>query len=99
MGIPASEIYQDWRDGDEALLVQGMIDCVLVESDGVILIDYKSDSIQHRYAGGFHEAEPILKERYNTQLHIYSQAIERIWKQPVKQKYLYFFDGGHLLEM
>jgi len=37
-----------------------------------------------------------LIQRYETQISLYKQAIESIWKQPVKETYLYFF-AKHLL--
>jgi ATP-dependent helicase/nuclease subunit A len=99
LAIPASEIYGDTSLGDHAILVQGIIDCIIEEEDGLILLDYKSDSIEERYKGGFEQAKPILEDRYKTQLDFYQKALERIWKKPVLEKYLYFFDGGHLLKL
>jgi ATP-dependent helicase/nuclease subunit A len=99
LAIPSSEIYGDGSLGDQAILVQGIIDCIIEEDDGLVLLDYKSDSIEERYKGGFEQAKPILEERYKTQLDFYQKALERIWKKPVLEKYLYFFDGGHLLKL
>lgn len=97
---PAEEIYKDWTGAEsELVLVQGVIDCVIFEQGGLVILDYKTDKIGGRYPGGFNEAEPIMKERYQIQLKFYTRAIERIWKKQVKENYLYFFDGGHLLQM
>jgi ATP-dependent helicase/nuclease subunit A len=100
LGIPAREVFLDWQEYEnETVLVQGVIDCLLVEDDGLVLIDYKTDAIRKRFKGGFEEAKPVMIERYQLQLTLYSRAIEQIWKKPLKEKYLYFFDGGHLLRM
>jgi ATP-dependent helicase/nuclease subunit A len=99
LAIPASEIYGADSVGDQSILVQGIIDCIIEEDGGLILLDYKSDSIEERYKGGFEQAKPILEDRYRTQLDFYQKALERIWKKPVLEKYLYFFDGGHLLKL
>ncbi len=100
MSLPAEKAYKDWqgREG-EHVLVQGVIDCVIEEDDGFILLDYKTDSITNRFDGGYEKAIPTLEKRYTLQLNLYAQAIEQIWKKPCKEKYLYFFDGGHVLKL
>lgn len=99
MGIPADEAFGDWNEADqERVLVQGVMDCVMEESDGLVLIDYKTDQIHDRFTS-FEEAKPILEKRYYVQVEMYTRALEQIWKKPVKAKYLYFFDGGHLISM
>lgn len=100
LALAAEEAYSDWAgSGEEPILVQGVIDCLIEENDGLVLIDYKTDTIQGRFQNGFDGARPILAERYRVQLEMYGQAITRIWKKPLKEKYLYFFDGGHFLPM
>ncbi len=99
MGIEAKEIYPDWDGEDESVIIQGMIDCIVLEEDGAILVDYKTDAITDRFPGGFDQAQKVLEKRYQMQVHLYGQAIEQIWKKKVKEKYLYFFDGGHILKL
>ncbi|SFE05721.1 DNA helicase/exodeoxyribonuclease V, subunit A [Bacillus sp. OV194] len=100
MALPVEEAALTWQGtAKETILVQGVIDCMIAEEDGFILIDYKSDTISNRFAGGFDGAKQILLERYRVQLELYGKAIERILKKPVKESYLYFFDGGHLLQV
>lgn len=97
--IPASQAYPDWTGKDEDVLVQGVIDCLMIESDGIVLLDYKTDSISDRFSGDFDKAAPLLKERYHTQMQLYRQAVTDIWRQSVKATYLYFFDGGYVLDV
>lgn len=100
MMIPASSAYQDWNGGDEEqVLVQGIIDCLIEEPDGIVLIDFKTDSISERFPGGFEQARPVLENRYRLQLEMYSQALEKSYGKRVKERYLYFFDGSHILEI
>ncbi|MFD1708030.1 helicase-exonuclease AddAB subunit AddA [Siminovitchia sediminis] len=99
MAIPARDIYSDWDGEDESVIVQGIIDCIVMEEDGVLLLDYKTDAITGRFPGGFDQAKVVLEKRYRMQIELYEQAIERIWKKSVKEKVLYFFDGGHVLEL
>lgn len=87
LAFPACELFED--AGEEQMVVQGMIDC-LVEKDGEFyLIDYKTDSDTN-----FERA----KRRYGMQLYFYSRAVEQIYgKKPVKT-YLYFIKTGEIME-
>lgn len=83
----------------EKMLVQGVVDLIIEEEDGIVLIDYKTDAITERFANGFQEAKQVLLDRYEGQLTLYAEAITEIWKKRVKEKYLYFFDGNHTLQL
>jgi ATP-dependent helicase/nuclease subunit A len=99
LSLAAREVYPDWIGADESIFVQGIIDCILEDENGLTLIDYKSDTITGRFKGGFAQAKPILEERYKLQINLYSRAIEQIWKRNVTQKFLFFFDGAHILSI
>ncbi len=73
----------------EHILVQGVLDAAFWENDGWILIDYKS--------GGRHKNDQQLIEQYRRQIHLYRLAIERLWRQPVKEAYLYMLDDGRII--
>nr|WP_254901178.1 helicase-exonuclease AddAB subunit AddA [Tuberibacillus sp. Marseille-P3662] len=95
----ASEAYATWQHPqEEPVLVQGVIDCLIVEEDGITLLDYKTDAITERFSS-IEEAETLMKQKYGVQLRMYCRAIEQIWQQPVKIAGLYFFDGGHYFQM
>jgi ATP-dependent helicase/nuclease subunit A len=99
LALPAREVYPDWQGENEPIFIQGVVDCIFQDEIGTVLLDFKTDGIHDRYKGGFEQARPILEERYRIQISLYAKAIEQVWKQPVDEKYLYFFDGGHLLEL
>ncbi|PGS52078.1 helicase-exonuclease AddAB subunit AddA [Bacillus sp. AFS041924] len=96
-GVSTNEIYKEWEDEEEIVLIQGIIDLLLIDGDEVILIDYKTDR-----TGAFETSEALKKEaikRYGIQLDLYSKAIEAGMDKQIKAKYLYFFDGGHTVEI
>ncbi|MEH7474915.1 PD-(D/E)XK nuclease family protein [Priestia megaterium] len=96
-GVSTNEIYKDWVDEEEAVLIQGIIDLLLIDGDEVILIDFKTDR-----TGAFATSDDLKQEairRYGVQLDLYSKAIEAGMDKLVKAKYLYFFDGGHIVEL
>ncbi|OLS36491.1 helicase-exonuclease AddAB subunit AddA [Bacillus sp. MRMR6] len=99
LSVPASEVYPSWQGEHESVFVQGIIDCVFEDENGLILIDFKSDRITGRYKGGFEEARTILKDRYMLQMSLYTRALEQIWKKKVSERYLVFFDGSHVLDL
>lgn len=99
LALPANQVYPDWEGQEESIFVQGVIDCVFEDEIGTVLLDFKTDTIQERFKGGFEQAKPILEERYRIQLNLYGRALEEIWKRPIEERYLYFFDGGHLLKL
>ncbi len=61
-------------------MVQGIVDMYFEEDDGLVLVDYKTDSVTD-----------ILKlaEKYRTQLEIYRAALETMENKKVKQTFIY----------
>src|SRR5699024_1794561 len=87
--LPASEIYASWKsDVDEQVLIQGVIDCLIPKEDGWMLLDYKTDVIDGKVT---EQMINKLRAKYEVQMNLYRHAIEQIWRQPVKETYLYFF--------
>lgn len=91
--LPANEVYEGTGDvSDETVLIQGVIDCLFQEDQNWILLDYKTDTM-------FGHTLADIHDRYELQIRLYTRAISDIWKRPVKEKYLFLFDGSHVLEM
>lgn len=72
------------------VLLQGMMDCVLFEDEGISILDYKTDR------GATPEE---LAERYRVQLDCYAMAAEKLFSQKVVHKYLYLFHYDRLIEL
>ena len=94
LGLPAGEIYRGLVEdkAEEKVLVQGIIDCCLRKSSGLVLIDFKTDKVP---------SEKIIhtKDKYKLQLDIYARALTGIFSLPVVSKYLYFFYCEQLTEV
>jgi ATP-dependent helicase/nuclease subunit A len=104
LALPAAEVYPSWPGdenakipgtgtlppGEEPVLIQGVIDCLAWEDDGLLLVDYKTDQ-----TSGL--TEEALRERYRLQLEYYARALETIWQERVKGRYLYFFNGQKII--
>lgn len=84
----------DGRYGDEKLILQGVIDCFFENENGeVVLLDYKTD----RCANDKDKAE--IKEKYTIQLELYSDAVYKITKKRVSERFLYLFAAGTAVEV
>ncbi|MGP4041853.1 helicase-exonuclease AddAB subunit AddA [Gracilibacillus sp. D59] len=95
--LPAQEVYPNWQEEhQERIFLQGVIDSVIKTDQGLVLLDYKTDQIQEDVSP---QVEEKLKNRYQIQIDLYAKALEQIWKQPVTEKYLYFFDKGLLVKV
>lgn len=69
--------------GTQKVLVQGIIDLLIFTDKGVIVVDYKTTKGTPEH----------LKELYNNQLTIYSQACEKILDEKVISKVIYSFES------
>ena len=87
--LPYHSLFPERAEKDEVLL-QGIIDAFIVEDDGIILVDYKTDRVR--------EGEE-LRERYRKQIMLYSDALEAILGKRVKRRVLYSFHLGEEVEI
>ena len=75
--------YGDGLAGEQVLL-QGVVDCAMLEEDGITVIDFKTDFVTE-------ETLPELVAHYRLQVQTYADAMARIYQKPIKASYLYFF--------
>ncbi len=86
LGLTPYEVYNDeiYKDDKELIHVDGVIDLYFEENDGVVLIDYKTDHIENGDFG-------CIMKKYEIQLKLYAEAIERATGKRVKERGLYLF--------
>ena len=87
--LPYHSLFPERAEEDEVLL-QGIIDAFIVEDDGIILVDYKTDRVKRKEE---------LRERYQKQIMLYSDALEAILGKKVKRRVLYSFYLGKEVEI
>ena len=75
--------------GEDKVLVQGVIDLLVDEGDGYVVVDFKT-------GGG--DAER-LQERYAKQLSLYAEGVEKILKKRVKRKVIVSVTGGFSVDV
>ncbi len=69
---------------EDKILLQGVVDCAILEEDGITVIDFKSDYV----------TDATLASKtggYAPQVNAYAQALTHIFGMPVKEKWLYYF--------
>ena len=76
------EVYEN-----EKVRLQGIIDCIFEEEDGIVLLDYKTDYVE------FGSEDKVI-DKYRVQLKYYKEAVEKITGKKVKESYLYLFGIG-----
>ena len=92
IGIPANEVYSEKSDSEELIMIQGIIDAFFYEGDDIVLVDYKTDFVMKCQ-------EEKLAERYKTQLDYYARALESVTGKKVKEKIIYSFSLGKIIEV
>ena len=72
---------------DEQILMNGVIDLLLFESDGLCVVDFKTDRVRPG-------SEETAVRRHKLQLDIYAAAAEKIFGAPVRRKVVYYLLTG-----
>ena len=88
--LQSGNVRREWAfnlrlTGQQALLLQGVIDCAFEENGAWVLVDYKTDRV---------DDEQTLVNRYAEQLAWYARALTEITGKPVKERYLYALRVG-----
>lgn len=78
--------------GGEKILLQGVVDCAILEDDGITVIDFKTDRITE--AG----LDAAVKT-YQYQVEAYADALSRIFEKPIKKACLYFFNINQCIDI
>ncbi len=80
MGIEASQIYEG--ASDELVLIQGIVDVCWEEDGALVILDYKTDAVT--------KAQQLAK-RYQVQLDLYGEALQKATGKKIKEKLIYSF--------
>lgn len=81
LGVKASRVDPKFPE-EETMLIQGVIDAFFYEGEEIVLLDYKTDSVE--------DAKDLVK-RYKKQLEYYQEALEQITGHKVKECVIYSF--------
>ncbi len=76
----------------DSVLVQGVIDVIVETGDGLLILDYKTDSLTLQQL-------PQAVKRYTPQVALYACAAEKILQVPVKHTSIVFLTLGKEIEV
>ena len=90
VNISADEIGEKYSGNRDDVILQGAMDCIVINRSGIIIIDYKTDRVKYLSQ---------LKVRYKKQLELYKNAAEQIFKIPVLKCLIYSTKLGGEIEV
>lgn len=82
--INSGDVIDDLDDNlkSEKILLQGIADCVFLEDDQIVIVDYKTDYVKDK--------DELIK-KYYSQLELYKKALSKTLNKKVKQCVIYSF--------
>ncbi len=86
----AEKYYPDIQG--ERILLQGVVDCAMIDPDGITVIDFKTDRVTE-------ETLSTKADNYRPQICAYADALSRIYGLPIKSAALYFFQIGRFVNV
>lgn len=92
LAVKAGELDKNLSDfaKERTVIVQGAVDCMFIENDHIVLIDFKTDRTND---------ENFLLQHYEEQLKIYCHAAEKMLSLPVKECYIYSLHMSKKIEV
>jgi len=90
--IPAKTADPNLPDelNEENIIIQGAIDFMFIEKDGIVIVDFKTDKMQK---------EEDFISVYKEQLDYYSLACTKIFNLPIKERYIYSLYLGKTIKL
>lgn len=76
----------------EKILLQGVVDCAVIEADGITVLDFKTDYVSENTI-------MIVAEKYRTQIEAYANALAKIYGARIKARLIYFFAVNRFVEV
>ena len=69
---------------EDRILLQGVVDCAIIDEDGITVLDFKTDRVTE-------ETLMQTADSYRMQVKTYAQALSKIFGKKVISAQLYFF--------
>ena len=85
--------YDPAASGEDAILLQGVVDCCFETEQGMTVVDFKTDRV--------HTPDAVAEraEHYRPQLEAYSLALEQVLEKKVTRRTLYFLNAGETVDI
>lgn len=76
----------------EKVLLQGVVDCAVIEADGITVLDFKTDYVTE-------DTIMHVAEKYKPQIEAYANALAKIYEARIKARQIYFFAVDRFVEV
>ena len=76
----------------EKVLLQGVVDCAVIEADGITVLDFKTDYVTE-------DTIIHVAEKYRPQIEAYGNALAKIYETRIKARQIYFFAVDRFIEV
>ncbi len=77
---------------DDKILLQGVVDCAIIDPDGITVLDFKTDQVTS-------ETVQAVANSYKLQVQTYARALSKIFQKNIISSQLYFFRTGTFVEV
>ena len=82
--------FLDGMDLESRVALQGVADCVFIEEDGAVILDYKTDRVS--------TADQLI-QKYGVQLNLYRHILKEALPVPIKECIIYSFALGSAIRL
>lgn len=89
---PAAQVFREYDETEDEMLIHGIIDGYLEEENTIILYDFKTDFV-------FSGDPEVMRSRYQGQLTLYKQALEQALQKKVRQTLLIWLPQRMAIEL
>lgn len=90
--VNAEALFKDVKMDNQHILVHGIVDGYVVEEDGIVVYDYKTDVVKNGNT-------QIIVNRYQSQIRIYADALSEALQLPVKRMVLCLLSAGENIDV
>ena len=77
---------------DDKILLQGVVDCAIIEPEGITVLDFKTDHVTD-------DTLASVAESYKIQVQTYARALSKIFQKEILSSQLYFFRTGAFVKV
>jgi len=84
-----SELREKLSENNVRITVQGVVDCVFRDKNGLVLVDYKTDAMTREEYQNPQLGEKKLIKRHKNQLTYYKDICSRLFGEPIAEAVIY----------
>lgn len=84
------------RELPPELLIQGIIDCCFADAQGIVIIDYKTDTVDWKRKEAAYEE---IRRRYRNQISIYRDVVKKAFDTDKIEMKIFLMRTGEMIAL